>query len=543
MYKILIVDDFVADRENIKDIIRAFKDIDIQIVGESENGLQALEMIESCRPDIILSDIEMPVCDGFELAKNIRISFPQIKIIFCSLYDEFEYAKRALYFDSYGYVLKPIDPQELRQCIIKVTGSLSDEFHQQEQIREFEYIKTLLVGYKPILVENFLKNLIQGLNSNSEEDIWEKIYYLGLNLRKGIYCLAYIEIDDFDKVTSGQTVEKQQIFSLKVYEKIKALLGSFDHTTLIRMDESHFVCIFSFVQETGTESVLKSAYACCNKILIEFKKSDVSLTLTVSSCCQSIFEIKSLYEQGNYLMKHKFSLGKGKVIYSDEVPSNKSYPDVDFNSILKETRFLLNSGTREVVYDYIDKLFTNLPENSGEQYLKNLCFCIVICVQIVLNENNDNFNEVFNSESLVWEKLLQFETIIDARNWIKNILVSINEYLANKSMNKNKLITADVKKYIEKNYVKNINLDVLAADLFYSPNYLNRVFKQETGETIFDYATHYRIEKAKNMLSDPKVKFYEVTEILGYSNPAYFSYVFKKFTGLSPKEYRERNVK
>ena len=133
-----------------------------------------------------------------------------------------------------------------------------------------------------------------------------------------------------------------------------------------------------------------------------------------------------------------------------------------------------------------------------------------------------------------------FETIEDAAAWIKEIMTLSNRHLAAKFSTNNTQIVERVKKYIEHNYVKNISLDEMAVGLYYSANYINRIFKQETGETIFNYTSTYRIEKAKEMLLDPKIKLSGVSEALGYSNSAYFSFIFKKATGLTPKEYRER---
>lgn len=543
MYKIMIVDDFPADRENIRNVIESYSDMDVRIVGVCSNGLQALEMIESCYPDIIISDIEMPVCDGFELARNVRIRYPSIKIIFCSMYDEFEYAKRALYFGSYGYVLKAVDREELKQCINRATGQLFDEMRYQQDRKENEQMKSMLESIKPVLSNNLLRDIIYGASTGFEEDIWERIRFLGIKLDKGVFCLVLMEIDDFEKVTEGKSAETKQVFSLRVSGKISEILSQTVGCVLTIIDNAHFVAIFNDNPNMPPEKLSKSVHESCNRVMMNFRKSDVSLTLAESDCCRNIFSIKDLYQQCLYLLKHKFTLGKGKIILPDDIPSNKAYPDIDFNTIQKEIRFLLNSGTREEIIKYIDSLLDCTPLNAGEKYLKNLCFCVVICAQAVLNENNERFKEVFNSESLIWEKLAQFETILDAGNWIKNIIGSIHEYLCNKSVNRNRLIAEEVKKYIENNYIKNTNLEKIAADLYYSPNYLNRVFKQETGETIYDFAMRYRIEKAKEMLLEPKSKFYEVSETLGYSNPAYFSYVFKKYTGFTPKYYKGRYCK
>jgi two-component system response regulator YesN len=539
MVKIIIVDDFLADRRTIREILTGFTGMDIRVTAECENGLQALEQIEVTHPDIIISDIEMPLCDGFELARNIRIHYPEIKIIFCSLYDEFEYARKALFFGGYGYILKPIDPNELYQCIQRVTGQLSDESAQLRSRLEYEEIRTVLSSYQPVLAASMLREILSGANPTSESELWDRLSYLRINLTPGAFVVAYIEIDDFEQITGADTFEQQQVFSLKITRRIQELLGGDGVTPLIWLDAAHHASIFNLPVDDNRQ-LSRRAYDTCTRILVDFLKSDVSLTISLSQPCRSIPEIANRFEQCLYQMKHKFLLGKGKVILPEDVPSTRAAPDLDFNAIQREVRFLLNSGACPEINAYVNQLFAHASLDAGATHLRNLCFYLVICTQIVLNENNENFNQVFESETQVWEKLIRFETSEDAAAWIKDIMVTSNQYLAAKSYTSNTQIVERIKKYIECNYVKNISLETMAADLFYSANYLNRIFKQETGETIFNFASTFRIEKAKEMLLDPRGKLSSVSEALGYSNPAYFSFIFKKATGLTPREFRER---
>jgi two-component system, response regulator YesN len=536
LHTILVIEDFFVDRENLKELLGTFKDLEIEVIGSCENGNQALEFISKNQPEIIISDIEMPGMNGFEMARIIRKEYPNIKMIFCTLYNQFEYAKTALCLDGYGYILKPVDSNELRECITRVIGLITT---QTQQTKENDYLRTILYESKPILIENFIRELVYGLN-NDIRDIWDRIEFLKLDIKEGMYSVALLEIDDYEKITSNQTIEQKQIFSVKVYERIKKAASGIRATVLTRIDDFHFVIISNLVKAIEGEECIKVLSEICNKLLREFYQSDISISIAVSSYCKKITEIYNLFEQCNYILRYKYSLGKGKIIHNRDIPSSMICPDINYNAIQKEIRFLLNSGNSEEIGLYIDQLFENIPGNAGEQYLKNFSFCFVICIQTVLSENNDDFKRVFDDDKLIWEKLLKFETILDVRNWLKNLAVFINEYLMKKNSNKNKVTSTEVKRYVEKNYKNDLSLEVISADLFYSPNYLNNIFKQETGDTIYEYVCKYRIEKAKEMLSDPRVKLYEVADSLGYSHTAYFSNVFKKYAGLTPKAYRER---
>jgi len=383
----MIVDDFTADRENLKDILNSISDADICIVSECENGLQALESIQNCQPDIIISDIEMPFLDGIGLARAVKRDYPNIKIIFCTLYDEFEYAREALYLDSYGYVLKPINPEELRECIVKVSESIYSEF---QNARAHEELKKLLYESIPVLAEDFVRSLVYGLIKD-EKQIWEKAEFLRLDIMNKAYVLALIEIDDYDEIAVGLTLEEKQILTLKVYEKIKKEIGSDTGVLTAKLDESHFVILFSCLRGSNDEEYTKKASDTCNNVLMRFNRSDVTITIAISGHSYNIQDIKNLFEQCSYAIRHKYFLGKGKIIFDRDVPSATKVPDIDINQMQKEIRFLLNAGRKEEISRYVNKLFDQVPHGVAQSYYKNLCFSIVICMQVVLNENNCGF--------------------------------------------------------------------------------------------------------------------------------------------------------
>ncbi len=522
----------------MKEMIESFTDFPLEICGECTNGLEALEIAKRQKPDIILSDIEMPLMNGFQLARAVRIVCRDIRIIFCSMYNEFEYAKEALYLESYGYVLKPIDPLELKECIRKVTGSIMEKSGVQ---KENENLRNILELNKPVIVESLLKDIIYGINKNSA-DIWEKIEYYGIPLRRGIFILGLVEIDDYYEIAGRLSIDRRQLLSLRVYNKVKdRQYGSTDKLAT-KLDDSHFLLIFSILRDQPKDQAIKSVNEFCECIVADFANTDLSVTMSVSATCNKVEEISKLLEQCNYLMRLKYSLGKGKVIYDSDVPSSTVKPAIDFNTMLKEIRFLLNSGSREEIVGFIHGALDNMPVNVEDQHFRNICFSVVICIQVVVYEQNESFKDIFGDQNLLWEKLMRFETIVDTKNWLCNTLVFINRYFAEKAASREESTVRRIKEYIERNLLSEISLESLAKELYYTPNYLNLIFRKSTGATIFDYIVGCRMEKAREMLHDPRLKLYEIAETLGYSHTAYFSNVFKKYSGMTPKEFRERLI-
>ncbi|SKA82866.1 Two-component response regulator, YesN/AraC family, consists of REC and AraC-type DNA-binding domains [Clostridium sp. USBA 49] len=533
MFNLLIVDDFEIDRLNIKEMLQSIEGLNINIVGECDNGVNALEFLKENKVDIILSDIEMPFMNGLELAKNINIKYPNIKIIFCSLYDEFEYARKALFLNTYGYILKPLDKSEIEKAL---KNAINDITNETDFKKEYEELKKIIESSKPQLADNLIREIISG-SILDYKDLWDKVQYLGLNIKKGFYCVNFVEIDDYENIIGNKTIEQKQIFTIKVYEKLKEISKDFGEFPVIRLDDSHFLYLISEEKKDDLCKILEMLSA---KIIEEFNLSDISVTVSKSSICEKLKEIKNLYEQCIYTMRYKFTLGKGKVLEPEDIPNGVFSKDIDMNKMAKDIKFLLNSGEEEDIIKFVDNIIKQNNNEDLEKYVRNLCFSVITCVIFVLNENNENLNIIFKDEKIIWDKLSKFETIFEAKSWILEILTTVNKYLKNKASSKYKIIVEEIKKYIDLNYTKGITIDNIADFLHYSPNYLSYIFKQETNETITDYITNLKIEKAKEMLLDIRNKIYNISETLGFSNTAYFCSVFKKYTSLTPKEYRER---
>ncbi|MCM8709894.1 response regulator [Clostridium sp. SYSU_GA19001] len=534
MFNLLIVDDFQIDRKNIRDILYSFHDMPINIAGECDNGIEVMEFLEENKVDIIISDIEMPFMNGLELARNVNFKYPNIKIIFCSLYDEFEYARKALFLNTYGYILKPIDKEELEKALNSIILEIKNEVGFK---KEYEKLKQIIESSRPQLINNFIREIINGITIN-DQNIMDKADYLGVKFVSGNFILAYIEIDNYEKVIENKSIEQRQFFTIKVYEKLKEISRSCGNYPIVRLDDCHFVYLVSGYNKSEIqEEILKFS----RNVIEVFNISDTSVTISCSDICEKVENVKSLYQQCLYIMRYKFTLGNGKVLKSSDIPSSTYSHDIDINTMQKDIKFLINSGNKEEIISYVDKLFINEFEKVSERYLRNLSFSIVISVIFVFNENNESLNSIFKDEKLVWEELLKFETIEHLKIWVKNLLLNANNYFTSKARTKHKIVVEEAKKFIDRNFAKGITIETIADELHYSPNYLSYIFKQEVGETIADYITKLKIEKAKNMLLDIRNKIYSVSEALGFSNTAYFCSVFKKFTLMTPKEYRERH--
>ena len=242
-------------------------------------------------------------------------------------------------------------------------------------------------------------------------------------------------------------------------------------------------------------------------------------------------------------MEFKYGLGNGQIIRMDDIqPSSKAQPlsSADIESGIRD---IVYSGELNGVEPFIYKLLLCQHDGAAVQnksFLKNTCYSILACTQAVLSDLNIRYEDIFGNDEMIWDKLIRFETIVDTRQWLINILREIINYINTRNNSQMSKVVETIKQICERDYSGSITIKAISDEMFYNPNYLNNLFKQETGETILEYITKLRMEKAKQLLREPYVKIYEIAQRVGYAHESYFRNLFKQYVGIGPKEYREK---
>jgi YesN/AraC family two-component response regulator len=436
MIKLLVVDDFTIDREIMIELLSRFTEYPVEIIGTCENGAAALCFIQDTKPDIVVCDIEMPLMSGIDLAREVIKRKLDIKFIFCSLYDEFEYAREAIFLHSSGYVLKPIDPIELYECLKKC---IEEILSKEEQEISFSKIQSFIQSNQLILSTVFFKRLING-DFASESEALEAARYCNIDVANKLYRLLFIEIN-FSDLTMHSMASADSILesSMSIFNILERLLEAHNPAYIIRTDEIHFLVL---LVGSDREELADRLRLYANSVLDEFKLHPHNPLMIIS-------------------MKTDFS-------HTDTVCHN-------FGQLLQA-----NKGLQKQTI--LDK-----SESQGQEQER----------------------DTENSSSI---------------------------HMANRCL----VLSEQVKQYVKKNIHRNIGLTDVAEDLNYSTNYINTIFKQESGLTISEYILYQKMEKAKALMKDVRNRVYRISEMLGYSHPAYFCNVFKKYTGVTPKQFREK---
>lgn len=536
MFSILIVDDNPFDRECIKKLVD-WDALGIEVCGVASNGLEGYRCAVGLKPDFILTDIAMPVMDGLEMTEKIRAELPDARFIFMSCHDEFDFAKAAIDLEVSSYVLKPVDMEELVQAVLKVSESRRSEM---EARRYQEELKQQIKCNLPILQEDMVRDLIQG-RTGSAPEIAERLNYLDMPV-KSRYIITLLQIDNYQLNFGEATIEEKY---LTIYS-IKNIIGEslLKHTPgyMLVLDYSN-LCILLPGEWDSQEEALEVLMSRMEDCRAQINKAlGINVTMGISNLSSDLGNMPRIFSEAEYAVKSKFYSKGNRIMLASDIASPEDDPELDFAALKKEIGQLLDRASKNEAEPLLDKYYSR-DAHYSETYTKSLCYSILLSVQMLLAEKKESLGSVFGNESVIWDKLSKFETILDIKQWLVNILSAVLEHMEDRQGNRHQNIVQDIKGIMDREYAKLQNIRQVADRLYISAGYANFLFKQETGITMGDYLFEKRMEAAKLLLQDPYCKIYEIADRVGYVSKSYFGAVFKEYVGMTPREYRDKYCK
>ena len=533
LFNLIIVEDEDITRLGLRDCV-SWEDYDINVVFEASDGLEALQFIEQNHVDIVLTDVKMPLMDGIELVERIRENNKNIKVIFISGHWDMQYLKSAFHLEAIDYILKPIIPKELHNMLTKVTQLCIQEQQQEELFNE---MKDKLEQSMPVLRERFFSELINE-RYYSKEEVIERSSFLEIILNPNdYYCVMTLVYNpEFIDEKSAKNITLRLIPIREILEEELKKFNAY----CINENNNELCIIIQFDSPVEHEQMIdlaKRLKSTVNHSVSEF------ITIGIGKVLQGIENIGESYRQSLHAAEQSVFLGNNNVIHIADVEkvSRKVgyYSTKDITDIINYVR----TGKSEEIKKSVSALFRRLKQNPKIHisYVRNICLELIVTINLQLMEYKV-IREDENQE-YTWEELFTILNIDEIQEWITNQMVQACEKILSVQTNTSNNIVYMIKKAVEENFCENISIQNLADELFLTPNHLYMLFKKETGETFNQYLTRYRMEKAKEYLSEPKYKLYQITEMVGYSDSDYFTKLFKKHTNYTPSRYRELFVR
>lgn len=530
MFKAIIID----DEEYIIDGLKRHIDwsgLGVTIIDTAVNGKDGLDKIRIHNPDIVMTDIKMPLMDGLEMISQAKKEGYNPKVLIITGHDEFNYAKEGIKLGVNDYILKPSMPEEIVLVLNKVIRACQDEKAREIQ---FQNLREKINESIPVLQEKLVEELLEGIVV-SEREFIDRTEFLGLNLNNKLYQAITLHIEYFKDFLEDNNEEYRQLVKLAILNKARDYL-KVERTYLNFKKKNAHLLLVSDKEVKESEKLINEIML---KIIDECKDEfSISLSIGVGQQFDKFSDIKHSFDQSTECLKYKTQFGEGKVIfYEDILFTNLTVPVLNLYN-REDLIDGLKSRDATLVNKCVDDMFIKVEEQKyiKIEYLKVILIEMLGIVSLTLFQIGEN-KEVTSFGSAIFNSIEDLETVEEIEACLKEAFTGILSIISNKSNQRCNRVVEQIVDFIKENYNKEISLDDISKRIYLTPNYLSNIFSNGMGESFTKYLARYRIEKAKELLESGKYKIYELCEMVGYKNVDYFRKVFKEFTGRSPSEF------
>ena len=533
MLKVFLVEDESVIRDGLRDKI-PWEQYGFRFVGEAADGEMALPMIRKTRPDVLITDIKMPFMDGLSLSKIVSEEFPRTKIVIISGYDDFEYARKAIEVGVDQYLLKPITRLMMKKTLLELKEKIEQDMVQNDYQAQFQ---SEMHVYEQFSRRRFMERLLGG--DMPVQEIYEEASRLSLEITEPCYNLLFFYLQEKGASVSEERAEN---FMRKQDEVFHFFLRHPQYI-LFRWNAN---CNGVFVKaeeeqiKDWTEKGVEHIRSLCAP-----EEEHLDWYVATGSPVERLSMLPACYQDVNHYLAYRFIVPNLHILSSatlgDYLTTREEnrIEGVESSAMSQEIirDFLVKGSSNEIhdfVETYLDRIKEPLKSRMFRAYVVlNIRFTILAYAESIgvpkeeFMEQVGNHTQDMNMEaSEVPEYFLDMlETAISLRD--------------QESTNQNRKILKRALEYIDENYDKeSMSLNQAAAKLFVSANYLSTVFSQNMKKTFVEYITAKRMEKAKKLLKNTNKSAGDIAQEVGYKDSHYFSFVFKKTQGCSPREYR-----
>lgn len=506
--KFVIVEDEIRIREGIHKLLKKLNP-DNQVVGEADNGCDAIRIIQTENPDVIITDIKMPKMDGLQMLEELYRDNCTAKAIVLSAYSEFEYARTAMRFGVSEYLLKPIGFNDFSQAIENIRMQIKKDRHKTPaQIGTLDVI---------------LKNILYG-EMEPEQEVME---YLERNFELSADMKLAVLTEYYEMPWSSRQITR-------TINILHSLLRKKGYTTYCIIEDENKKLVHLIVY--GYHD-LKEIKRNIQMYYLEFVGTVQGISRRWIEA-GNIYLLEREYRECSKYSEWNISLGDEVIISFPEITKVKTSVCIYPNEIEDKVKNAICMAQTEQIKENIDLFFRYFKKEKIYEPDK-IKECYIRFFWAVLNYSKEILS--LNKEAVEQQKF--FEQIMNAKTQytLQSIMEELEELVScqEKEDVKN-IIVKRMLSMIHECYSTGITLDEIAARMKLTPEYLGTQFHREMQVTFSTYMKNYRIGKAKELLLGTQLKLYQIAEMIGYSDPKYFSKVFKDVTGQLPAEYRKR---
>lgn len=535
MLKVVLVEDESIVREALRDNI-PWEQCGFEFAGEAGDGEMALPLIRREKPDLLITDIKMPFMDGLALSRIAGQEFPDMKIIIISGYDEFEYARQAIQVGVEQYLLKPITKAAMRKVLLDIREKIENEHKQKNYLERF---RNEMHEYEQFSRKRFFEKVFSG--QLSVQEIYEEAQKLSLKIDAPCYNLVFVCQQEKQNGREGTSwsdslTERQEEllrFFLRYPEYLVFQWNTTTYGILIKGEKEGM--------EELTARCLENIRRICSA-----SGEEMDWYAAAGKPVERLSQLPECYNQAYHALSYRFLLPLQHILSEGDIvrllPGHEDgrLCELDIQTVDPDIirGFLLRGQKDELeefVNGYVQSLKDPLRSKMFRDYvILNVRFTAIAYVNS-LGFSQEEFLKTVNGS--------QLQEVIDGREditaYIRSMLARALELRDRKNSNQTGKMMKKALDYIEDNYdLDTISLNSAAKATNVSANYFSAVFSQEMQMTFTEYVTGKRMEKARKLLRQTEKTSGEIAQEVGYRDPHYFSFVFKKTQGCTPREYR-----
>jgi len=530
MYKLLIVDDEPLVQIGVSSMLN-WNSLGFTICGTAANGEIALRMIEKELPDLVIADIKMPVMDGLQLLKRCRETYGELPVfLILTSYEEFQLAKEALKYGVLDYLVKlELDKESLKAAIKKALEFLNK--HHLSNQQNWDTIPDMQGE-----LDKFFIRLLHNLFEN-ETQLSIEAKELHLDFSAPYYTVCNCQI----KNLAPSEEENEQLFQLysSTIRMVREIIAKYLNCYITGLDMKHFSIVIPLEEADFYEEMLSSILHKTFSMVQNY--FNVTILTSVGSLCKSPFQIAESYQDARQIASFA-TLQKSIIFYDllkeDSPPDRNAFNLSLFkDGIVKAFEEFDTKSLKEII-DEIISLFTDHPTHflQAMDAASNLLYLAIS----LLPDGHNLINGIFTDYPDGYRSLYRLTSVEQVLGWLEFFQTQLCACLEERKKNYKNPIVSNVQKYITEHIEERLTLNDVASYFGVSPNYLSQLFKKYSESGFSEYISQQKIARAKELMTDGTLKIYEIAQRLGFENAYYFSKVFKKVCGMSPRDYLQQ---
>jgi two-component system, response regulator YesN len=538
MYKVLIVDDEKYVISLIEKLID-WEKLGMKVVGSAGDGMKGVELVEELKPDILIADVKMPGFDGISLVKRVREIDRDIKFIIISGHKKFEYAKSVMKYNVEDYILKPIDKEELEGILQKISKELDEK---SEQRKNEGKINKWMDSNRLLMNDQFMEELYNKSLFSKKQSIEEINQRYFTELGNYVYRCAIIQLNGLNGTMEASFVE-DFLSTLKKY--IDQKNGENERPVMSRIGYHQILLLLESAQEkmSSVNTVLEHILG--EALRMGSKYSGLKVAFSVGKPVRldtNVMGLEETLDSARTALNKRFTDGYGRILLAE---NNRAAENSDIDAdMLKNLGKAVRSTSESEITQQINAIYDAI---RSEGYKNSNIYMTAACK---VNEELYQYLRLFSSaegmqqklEEQLGKRMIEATGITELKKLLAQHICENMEQLIGDSKSNLSPAIRTAKIFIANNYKQDIGLGDVARVVNLSSVYFSGLFKKEMGENFVDYLNRVRIDAAKVLLKDVRNNIGEIAEQCGFSDTRYFAKIFKRSVGITPSDYRKRQI-